>query len=58
MIQTVLVAIPGILALIVCLRWGPERALLNVYLPVLLFLPEYPGRSRDSFRLPISLSCR
>ena len=42
MIQTVLVAIPGILALIVCLRWGPERALLNVYLPVLLLLPEYP----------------
>jgi len=42
MIQTLLVAMPGVLALIVCLRWGPERALLNVYLPVLLLLPEYP----------------
>jgi hypothetical protein len=41
MIQTVLIAIPGLLALIQCIRRGPERALLDVYLPALLLLPEY-----------------
>jgi hypothetical protein len=41
MIQTVIIAIPGLVTLIECLRRGPEQALLNVYLPVLLLLPEY-----------------
>jgi hypothetical protein len=41
MIQTIVIAIPGLLALIECIRRGPERAFLNVYLPVLLFLPEH-----------------
>jgi hypothetical protein len=41
MIQTVIVAIPGLIALIECIRRGPERAFLNVYLPVLLLLPEH-----------------
>jgi hypothetical protein len=41
MIQTVVIAIPGLVAIIVCLRWGPETALLNVFLPVLLLLPQY-----------------
>ena len=41
MIQTILIAIPGLVALIVCIRRGPEQALLDVYLPVLLLLPEY-----------------
>src|ERR1700722_9235635 len=40
MIQTVIIAIPGLLALIQCIRRGPERALLDVYLPVLLLLPQ------------------
>jgi hypothetical protein len=33
--------IPGILALIVCMRSGPQRALVRVYLPTLLLLPTY-----------------
>jgi hypothetical protein len=41
MIQTLLIAIPGLVALIQCIRRGPERALLDVYLPALLLLPEY-----------------
>jgi hypothetical protein len=41
MIQTIIVAIPGLLALIACIRRGPERAFLNVYLPALLLLPEH-----------------
>jgi hypothetical protein len=41
MIQTIVIAIPALLALIECIRRGPERAFLNVYLPVLLFLPEH-----------------
>jgi hypothetical protein len=41
MIQTVIVAIPGIAALLECMRRGPEYAFLNVYLPVLLLLPEH-----------------
>ena len=40
MIQTIVVAIPGLVALIVCILRGPELALLDVYLPVLLLLPE------------------
>jgi hypothetical protein len=40
MIQTVLIAIPGLAALIVSMLWGSEQALLNVYLPVLLLLPQ------------------
>ena len=41
MIQTIVIAIPGLVALIVCIRRGPEQALLDVYLPVLLLLPEH-----------------
>ncbi|HKD68685.1 MAG TPA: hypothetical protein VKB84_17715 [Candidatus Binataceae bacterium] len=33
--------IPGLIALIVCLRRGPALALIDVYLPVLLLLPDY-----------------
>jgi hypothetical protein len=40
-IQTLIVAIPGLLALIECIRRGPERAFLDVYLPVLLLVPEH-----------------
>ena len=61
MIQTVVIAIPGLLALIVCLRRGPERAFLNVYLPVLLLLPQNFGwtisgqlRFADTAILPIA----
>ena len=38
---TLITGIPGLLALIVCVRHGPARALLNVYLPTLLLLPDY-----------------
>jgi len=34
-------AIPGIIALIVCMRRGPARAFVDVYLPTLLLLPSY-----------------
>jgi hypothetical protein len=44
---SLLAGLPGLIALIVCLRKGPERALLNVYLPVLLLLP-------DGYRMSIS----
>jgi hypothetical protein len=40
MIQNVIIVLPGLAALIVCLRRGPERALLDVYLPTLLLLPQ------------------
>jgi hypothetical protein len=33
--------IPGLIALIVCLRRGAAAALIDVYLPVLLLLPDY-----------------
>ena len=42
-IQTVLIAIPGLAALIVCIVSGPESACLNIYLPVLLLLPQSYG---------------
>src|SRR5271163_3993536 len=35
-----LAGVPGLLALIVCIRRGPESAFLNVYLPALLLLPD------------------
>jgi hypothetical protein len=38
---TAIAGLPGIIALIVCLRRGPERALVRVYLPTLLLLPSY-----------------
>jgi hypothetical protein len=38
---TLVTGIPGLLALIVCFRRGPAQALLNVYLPALLLLPDY-----------------
>lgn len=38
---TLITGIPGLLALIVCIRRGPARALVNVYLPALLLLPDY-----------------
>jgi hypothetical protein len=40
MIQTVIIAIPALAALIESIRRGPERAFLDVYLPVLLLLPQ------------------
>ena len=61
MIQTLIIAIPGVIALIECLRRGPEKAFLNVYLPVLLLLPQqyiWPISGQYSFAeaaiLPIS----
>ena len=41
MIQTVVIAIPGLVALIECIRRGPESAFLDVYLPVLLLVPQH-----------------
>src|SRR5580704_9366998 len=38
---TLITGIPGLIALIVCVRRGPARALLDVYLPTLLLLPDY-----------------
>jgi O-antigen ligase/polysaccharide polymerase Wzy-like membrane protein len=47
-VDTTLVAgIPGVIALIVCIRYGYERAFLAVYLPTLLLLP-------DSYRWTIT----
>src|SRR5271170_6721409 len=45
--MSMLAGLPGLIALIVCLRRGPGYAFLNVYLPVLLLLP-------DECRMPIS----
>jgi hypothetical protein len=39
--STLIIGIPGLLALAVCIRRGPARALLDVYLPTLLLLPDY-----------------
>jgi hypothetical protein len=39
MIPVLIVGIPGVIALLVCMRRGPERALIDVYLPTLLLLP-------------------
>ncbi len=38
---TLITGIPGLLAVLVCVRRGPARALLDVYLPTLLLLPDY-----------------
>jgi hypothetical protein len=38
--MTLITVIPGLLALLVCMRRGPERALIDVYLPTLLLLPD------------------
>jgi hypothetical protein len=38
---TLITGIPGLVALVVCVRRGPARALLDVYLPALLLLPDY-----------------
>jgi hypothetical protein len=38
--MTLITAVPGLIALLVCIRRGPERALVDVYLPTLLFLPD------------------
>src|SRR5277367_1180644 len=40
MIQNILIALPGLVALIVCIRRGPEQALLDVYLPMLMLVPQ------------------
>jgi hypothetical protein len=37
----VIVAIPGLLALYWAVKYSPARAFLDIYLPVLLLLPEY-----------------
>src|ERR1700729_439474 len=38
--MTLITVIPGLIALLVCIRRGPERALIDVYLPTLLLLPD------------------
>jgi O-Antigen ligase len=38
--MNLITAIPGLIALLVCIRRGPERALIDVYLPTLLLLPD------------------
>jgi len=38
--MNLITAIPGFIALLVCIRRGPERALIDVYLPTLLLLPD------------------
>jgi hypothetical protein len=37
---SLLAGLPGLIALIVCIRRGPEQAFMNVYLPSLLLLPD------------------
>jgi len=37
--MTFITGIPGLVALLICIRRGPERALLDVYIPALLLLP-------------------
>ena len=52
MIQTVIIAVPGLVALIVCIRRGPEHAFLDVFLPVLMLLPQqyfWPTSGQLSF---------
>src|SRR5580698_4353983 len=38
--MNLIAAIPGLIALFVCIRRGPERALIDVYIPTLLLLPD------------------
>lgn len=38
---TLITGVPGVIALIVCFRRGPAAALLDVYFPALLLLPDY-----------------
>jgi len=38
--MTLITGIPGLIALLICIRRGPERALIDVYLPTLLLLPD------------------
>jgi hypothetical protein len=40
MVQNLIIVLPGLAALIVCIRRGPEQALLDIYLPTLLLLPQ------------------
>ncbi len=49
MIQSIIIASAGLVALILCILRGPEEAFLNVYLPVVLFLPEYRWGSLGQF---------
>jgi hypothetical protein len=49
MIQTIVIAIPGLVAVIVCIRRGPEQALLDVFLPVLLLVPEHRWLISEQF---------
>ncbi len=39
--QTIFVAFPALVAVVVCVLSGPERAILDVYLPALLLMPDY-----------------
>lgn len=50
--MSLLAGLPGLVALVLCLKKGPGYAFLNVYLPVLLLLP-------DECRMPLSgqLNC-
>jgi hypothetical protein len=49
-----LAGIPGLIALLVCIRRGPERALIDVYLPVLLLLPATSFHWNITGRLTLS----
>ena len=52
MIQNILIALPGLVALVVCIRRGPEQALLDVYLPVLMLLPQEHWSISGQFSFP------
>ena len=52
MIGTVLISIPAVIALIECIRRGPEYAFLDVYLPVLLLVPEHSWEMPGQFSFP------
>ena len=47
-----IILVPGILALWMCFRYSAEKAFLNVYLPVLLLLPDYYRMPIDGFPDP------
>jgi len=53
-----IVLIPGLIALVYCLRHGARETFINVYLPVLLILPEFyrwtmPGIPKVTFSQPV-----
>jgi O-Antigen ligase len=52
--MALIIGLPGIIALLVCIRRGPERALLDVYLPTLLLLPSASYHWNISGQLTLS----